>query len=278
MGALATHSELIVMRGAGLSLLRLVGGAMGAGLVLSLLVTLIGEYIAPASERLAKTHSFAARTGHEVLYRGYDFWARDGNFLISIGAAEPGPVLIDIWAYQLDDQGQLVAVAYARRARYQEGRWLLEEIEQRTIRPDAITRTEIPKIAWESVITPRTLEVLTADPEDLAMRELLTYIDYLEDNGLDTRRYQLAFWTKLLAPLANLSMLFIAMPFAFGRQRSAGMGQRLVIGILLGLAFFLLNRMLGNIVLLYDFPPIIGAALPMVLFYGAGALALSRLR
>ena len=110
------------------------------------------------------------------------------------------------------------------------------------------------------------------------MRELLTYIAYLEDNGLDTRRYQLAFWTKLLAPLANLSMLFIAMPFAFGRQRSAGMGQRLVIGILLGLAFFLLNRMLGNIVLLYDFPPIIGAALPMMLFYGAGALALSRLR
>lgn len=278
MGSLATHSELIVMRGAGRSLLRLVGAALSAGLVLSVLVTLIGEYIAPASERLAKVHSFAVRTGHEVMYRGYNFWARDGDYLISIGAAEPGPTLIDIAAYQLDEQGQLLSVAYAQRARYRDGSWLLEGIEQRTIRPEAITRTELTEIAWDSVITPQTLEVLTADPDDLAMRELLTYIAYLEDNGLDTRRHQLAFWTKALAPLANLSMLFIAMPFAFTRQRSAGMGQRLVIGILLGLAFFLLNRMLGNIVLLYNFPPIIGAALPMVLFYGAGALALSRLR
>ncbi len=278
MGTLASHSELIVMRGAGRSVLRLVAAALSAGLVLSLLVALLGEYIAPETERLAKERRFADRVGQDILYRGADFWVRDGDYLVSIGTALPGPILVNIVAFQLDQQSQLEAVIRAQRARYQDGRWLLEGIEQQLIRPEAITRTLVPEIAWESVITPQTLEVLTADPGDLAIGELLTYIDYLRDNGLDTRRYELSFWTKVLAPLANLSMLFIAMPFAFSRQRSMGMGQRLVIGILLGLAFYLANRMLGNIVLLYGFPPIVGAALPMLLFYAVGTLALTRLR
>lgn len=278
MGALASHSELIVMRGAGLSLLRLVGAALTAGLVLSLLVTLLGEYIAVPTERLAKEQRFAAQTGNGALYPGYGFWARDGDNLINIGTALPGPVLVDITIYSLDNQAQLAAIAHAQRARYENGQWLLEDVQRRVIRPESVTATEMPQIAWDSVITPRTLDVLAADPGDLAMRELLTYIGYLRDNGLDTRRYQLVFWTKALAPLANLSMLFIAMPFAFSRQRMVGVGQRLVIGILLGLAFFLFNRMLGNVVLLYGIPPLVGAALPMLLFYAAGTAALGRLR
>ena len=70
---------------------------------------------------------------------------------------------------------------------------------------------------------------------------------------------------KLLAPLIYVAMLVVAMPFVFGPQRSAGTGQRLLIGLLLGLAFFLSNYLLGNVVLLYGFPPLVGASLPTLL-------------
>lgn len=278
MGALASHSELIVMRGAGRSLLRLVAAALLAGLVVSVVATLIGEFVAPVTQRLAQERRFAVQTGHNMLIPGYGFWARDGNNLIRIGTALAGPILVDIDIYSLDQHNQLKMVIHARRAYYRHHQWVLDGVERSVIQPEAVTTTAVPQIAWNSVITPNTLKVLAADPSDLAMRNLLTYIRYLRDNGLNPRRYELAFWTKALAPLANLSMLLIAMPFAFTRQRSAGVGQRLVIGILLGLGFFLLNRMLGNIVLLYGFPPIVGAALPMLLFYGAGGLALRRVR
>jgi lipopolysaccharide export system permease protein len=88
----------------------------------------------------------------------------------------------------------------------------------------------------------------------------------------------LAFWTKIVAPLANLAMLFIAMPFAFSQQRSISTGQRLVIGILIGLLFYLFNRLLGNVVLLYGLPPLLGACLPMLVLYSIGFWALSRVR
>ncbi|MDZ7621093.1 MAG: hypothetical protein U5O69_01145 [Candidatus Competibacteraceae bacterium] len=52
----------------------------------------------------------------------------------------------------------------------------------------------------------------------------------------------------------------------------------MLIGLLLGLVFFLLNYLLGNVVLLYGFPPLVGASLPTLLFMGGGLYALHRLR
>ena len=47
MGALASSSELIVMRAAGVSLARLTRSALQAGFLLSLVVLAIGEFVAP---------------------------------------------------------------------------------------------------------------------------------------------------------------------------------------------------------------------------------------
>ena len=100
---------------------------------------------------------------------------------------------------------------------------------------------------------------------DLTLSELfLAALAWVQDNPL--------------APLAYIAMLVVAMPFVFGPQRTAGTGQRLLIGLLLGLLFFLSNYLLGNVVLLYGFPPLVGATAPTLLFLGAGFFALRRLR
>jgi lipopolysaccharide export system permease protein len=276
MGALASHSELVVMRASGRSRLNIVSAAMQAGLILSLAVALVAEFVAPAAERMARTLKVEAGLSDSRWNQG--LWARDGDLIIHIGAALPGPRLSGLELYALDEQARLTVFGRASGARFENARWVLENAEFNVIKPDAIDQQAVPEIPWHSVLTPETLEVLAVDPEDLALRELLTYIDYLSDNGLDTDNYKLAFWTKVLAPLANLAMLFIAMPFAFSPQRGTGAGYRLMIGIFIGLLFFLLNRMLGNLVLLYHYPPILGAALPMLLLYAAGYWMLRRLR
>ncbi len=276
MGGLANHSELVVMRSAGRSVLRIVGSALQAGLVLSVLALLLGEFVAPYTDRLAKDYRFTARTGNTMLYPGYSFWARDGGAIVGIGTILPGPVLVDVAIYSLDESARLRQLTQAQRAHYADGYWHLEQVTERQISPQHIDIVQQDQGQWHSVVTPQTLEVLAADPADLAIRETLTYIAYLEENGLDTRPYELAFWTKVVAPLANLAMLFIAMPFAFSQQRSISTGQRLVIGILIGLLFYLLNRLLGNVVLLYGLPPLLGACLPMLLLYSIGFWALSR--
>ncbi|HZD52883.1 MAG TPA: LptF/LptG family permease, partial [Woeseiaceae bacterium] len=54
LGGLATSSELVVMRTAGISVTRLMGMVIVAGLVLTVLTALIGEYIGPPLDYFAR--------------------------------------------------------------------------------------------------------------------------------------------------------------------------------------------------------------------------------
>ena len=73
-------------------------------------------------------------------------------------------------------------------------------------------------------------------------------------------------------------MLFIAMPFVFGPLRSSAAGKRLFIGVLIGLAFFLVNRTISSFGLVYGLPPLLSAALPPFTFFAAALLAMRRAR
>jgi lipopolysaccharide export system permease protein len=71
-------------------------------------------------------------------------------------------------------------------------------------------------------------------------------------------------------------MVILAIPFVFSQPRSAGVGFRLFVGIMLGLAFFVLNRGFGFYSLLHGFPPVIGALLPTLLFFLLSLVLLRR--
>ncbi|MCP5421225.1 MAG: LPS export ABC transporter permease LptG [Gammaproteobacteria bacterium] len=278
MGALAQHSELVVMRAAGLSRSRLIWAALQAGLVMGGLALVIGEYIAPASEHAAQLVRAEAKYEARSIRRGRGFWARDGDEIINVRAVLPDNRLVDITLYELNETAELKSLTHAGSARYERSHWILEGVSRSRLDGERVVTERLPELVVNWALNPELLEVLALDPEDLALRDLSVYIRYLHDNGLDARHHELAFWTKALAPLTNLAMLFIALPFAFAPQRASGIGQRLLIGVLLGLAFFLLNRLLGNVVLLYNYPPWLGAILPTLLFFGAGAYALRLMR
>ncbi|MDG4553951.1 MAG: LPS export ABC transporter permease LptG [Candidatus Competibacter sp.] len=278
MGALAGGSELIAMRAAGLSLARLTRSVLQAGLLLSLAVLLMGEFAAPPLEQFAREQRAVIKGENLAIRGGRGFWARDGDYFIRIQGVLPGVRLADIDIFEVSPEARLETATHAQSARYQAGRWVLEGVSRSVFDDDKVLTEQLPSLTVASAISPQILEVLAANPNQLSIRDLRVYVDYLESNGLDAQSYRLALWRKLLAPLAYLAMLVIAMPFVFGPQRSVGVGQRLLVGLLLGLAFFLINYLLGNVVLLYGYPPLAGAALPSLLFLGAGFYALRRLR
>jgi lipopolysaccharide export system permease protein len=279
MGALASSSELVVMRAAGCSILRLVSPAMQAGLVLGLVAVVLGEFLAPQTERLAQELHARAQNKAISINDGKGFWARDGNAIINVRAVLPGNTLADIYIYELGEKSDLRSLGRAQIGRFIDDQWVLEGLSRSVMHPDRVVIENIPRLAVVgSVVSPDMLEVLASDPEDLSMRDSLHYIDYLEANGLDARDHQLTYWLKVLAPLTNMTLLFVAMPFVFGPQRTARAGQRLLIAILIGLLFFLVNRMLSNWVLLYGYHPFLGASLPTLLFFAGGAYALTRVR
>jgi lipopolysaccharide export system permease protein len=71
-------------------------------------------------------------------------------------------------------------------------------------------------------------------------------------------------------------MMLIATPFVFRHHRGGGMSQRIFIGVMLGLVFVVLNRSFGFLGLIYGLPPLLGAGLPILLFFLAALLGLRR--
>ena len=79
-----------------------------------------------------------------------------------------------------------------------------------------------------------------------------------------------------MAPVAVVVMMVLAVPFVFSQMRSSGVGARLMMGIMLGLAFYVFSRGFGSFGLLYNLPPVVGAVLPTLLFLALAGVMLRR--
>jgi lipopolysaccharide export system permease protein len=68
------------------------------------------------------------------------------------------------------------------------------------------------------------------------------------------------------------------LPFVFGPLRSTGAGTRTVIGVLLGVVFFLITRTVENGGQLFGLNPALVGWLPTAVIAAATAIAISRTR
>ncbi len=278
LSSLAADSELVAMRAAGVSVLRIVGAAMKVGIALALVAVLAGEYLVPETERLAEQGRAQALNLRVKRQSDFGLWLRDGASYVHVGEVLPDLGLLQVDIYQFDDDDHLRLHRNARGGAFDpvENRWLLTDVNESTLSEKRVQSRKLPDQAWETTITPELLKVFTVRPEGLSGVQLYRYISHLEQNRQNTGSYALSFWQKLASPFATVVMMVLAIPFVFGLQRSGGIGGRLFTGIMLGLAFFVVSRGFGYYGLLHGIPAPIGAIFPVLLFFGLALVMLRR--
>ncbi|WP_269532748.1 LPS export ABC transporter permease LptG [Chitinimonas sp. BJYL2] len=278
LSLLNQFSELTVMRVAGLSLRRLLGILVLAGLLFSLATLAAGEYLAPKAERAAIQLLLSAKGQLLTQDSRSGFWQReDGNF-VNVREVLPDRTLRHVQYYGFDTAQRMNVLAYAERGEWQaqERAWKLSKLTFTHFDDKGIRIEQRAEYLWRSSLTPDTLSVLMLQPEQMSVLTLLDYIDHLRRNQQKTSRYEIALWTKLVYPLACLAMLVIALPFAQTSRRSGGVGMKLFVGIMLGLGFYFVNKLVGTWGLLYDWPPLLAASLPTLLFLLLAVILLYR--
>ena len=115
---------------------------------------------------------------------------------------------------------------------------------------------------------------MIVQPERMAGWDLAQYIQHLADNHQQTERYEIAFWSKLFYPWAVVVMMVLALPFAFLHVRSGGVSFKIFAGVMIGVAFYGLNKLFAHLGLLNTWPPIIVAALPSLVVLATAMSAL----
>ena len=270
LGGLAANNEFTAMRSAGISIMQIAIAIAKAGLVLVLLALILGEGITPFSEPYAQQMRSFAQTRSTALKSEHGIWARDGRSFVNILQLRPGGELRRLDIFEFAEDFSLRFRTHADRAVFEDDAWMLYNIEQVEIKADGLDIKRYEQAKWSALLNPELLSVLAVKPEQLPIWRLTTYIDYLEVNELETEPYEFAFWRKISSPFAIIVMLWLTVPFVFSPLRSTGAGQRTLIGIVLGIGYFLLAHVTARMGEVYDFSPFLSNLAPILVFIGLG--------
>ncbi|MCJ8319888.1 MAG: LPS export ABC transporter permease LptG [Colwellia sp.] len=266
IGMLASNSELVVMQAAGLSKLDIIKSVMKTAGILIVISMAVGEWLAPQGEVAARQVRAQAISGGSLISAKNGIWAKDGDNFLHIGEVEDQGRLKNVQIYRFNKQLKLDSWLSAEVALYLDETWHLKNVTETVITKDKIITEKLSDKQIVSSLTPEKLGVVAVKPESLSIRGLLNYLDYLSANNQDESRYTLALWRKIIQPLTVGVMLLVALSFIFGPLRSVSMGARIMMGVFTGILFYISNQVLGSLSLVYQFPPLLGALMPSVIF------------
>lgn len=278
LGNMAANSEITAMRAAGLSLGNIVTTALKLGLVLAILVFLLGEWVVPRSTVYAE--NFKVRMQQkQVAISSEGTWLKNQNQLVHIDKIWSEKKMDGISLYEIDTQaGRISRILRAKSALKQNEAWLLQQVEQQRFNTQGMEVNHFATLSEPELFPSNILNIASVRPEQLAAKELAEFIEHQKKNALNSERFELEYWKHFTTPLSTVVMLILAAPLVFGFQRNAGAGQRIFIGILIGISYLLLDRIISNTGLAYGLPPLLSAALPLLLFSLIGVAMLWRIR
>jgi lipopolysaccharide export system permease protein len=227
----------------------------------------------------AKTMRAEAIEGRVLTGDRKGLWSKYGDNFVYIGTVLPDVQLRNVIVYELDDQHRLKKSTSARQAYYEDGYWHLQYVASSIINKSAVESTYNSDEKWPAMVSTELFDVLNLEPEDMSATELWQYSSYLDENELESDTFWLAFWIKVFTPLTSAGMLMISVPLVLtSSSRSGGAGQRILVGVMVGVAFYVLNRVINQMGIIYGVTPVLSAGLPSLMVIAAAVILIRKIR
>ena len=279
LGSLANNSELVVMRTAGISVIDLAGMVVISGAVLMVITALIGEFIGPPLDYFARTMRDEARYEQENRDIGSAAWVKDGPVILHLERISSEFEFGALYLFRFNDDRSLQAVARAENSGIDDAdNWILENFSETRFDNNSVQAVESSVEVESFDLDAEMLGITLVKPVSLSARGLMSYVSYLNKNGLDAQRYETELWSRVARTATVVIMPALALAFVFGSLRSSGAGARLMIGVLIGLAYFLASEMSANSGQVFNLNPAVVTWLPSIALLTITGFALTRVR
>ena len=278
LGALAGNSEIIVMRSSGLSVFRLAGMVGVSGAALLVFTAVLGEFIGPPLDFYARDMRTNARYEQEP-GSGNAAWVKDGPVFLHLERVSSEFEFGSIYLFRFNDEHELESIAQAENSGLDaEDKWVFENLRETRFSDDGVQVVESTMAVESFGVNAELLGSSLAKPLSLSARGLLVYIDYLKRNDLDASLYESEIWYRASRTLTVLVMPILSLAFVFGSLRTGGAGGRLMIGVVIGLAYYLASETLANSGQVFNLNPAMVNWLPFMTLCLITLVALSRVR
>ena len=287
MARFAQSSEYTILRTSGLGPWRALNLLLALGAFFVALTFAVGDYVAPASERLAQLLKGQYQTKITVGRTGA--WLKekraDSSYIVNVRELTPDSAMRGIQIFEFNAKGLITSTTQAPTATFLDRTtWSL----QNAVRTDflvptktttdlsaigamsgttaKITRTTQASSQWTTELSPEMVSVALLKPERMGTVDLYDYVRHLDANGQAAQRYEIEFWKKVFYPLSCFVMVMLALPFAYLHFRSGGITGYVFAGVMIGISFFLLNNVFGYIGNLRNWTPWLAAATPGLIY------------
>lgn len=259
LGAMANHCELIAIRTSGISKQRIAQTVAVLAVFLGILITLLQFFVVPGFERKAATlRGQALQNSAAIAGNSQAFWTRSNNHFIRVNNVESDQILADIEIYTTDNKGRLIQLVQASNAYYTgQENWLLTDVLESRIEDTKVIETHHHNMHWKDLLSVEQAAVLILPLEALAPNDLVNTILNMKRNQLDTHQYEVVLWQQISLLPALLAMALMSLPFLLGSVRAVSASQRVMIGGLIGIGFYLLQQLSGHLAGIFGLNPVL---------------------
>ena len=283
MARLAKSSEYTILRTSGLGPWRALKLLLSLGSIFVVTSFLIGDYLAPLSERTAQL--LKARYQGTITVGQTGAWLREkqayNTYVANVKTLSPSNEMVGVQIFEFDNKGLVVSRMQAASANFSEDdSWQLKNVTRAefsvpntsattanaAVQTARVSRSVLDSFRWPTEISQEMVSVALLKPERMGTIDLFNYIRHLDANGQTAQRYEIEFWKKVFYPLSCLVMVILALPFAYLHFRSGGISGYVFMGVMIGISFFLLNNVFGYIGNLQNWQPWFAAAAPGLLY------------
>jgi len=275
LGVMANHQELMAARVSGMSQPRMARPILILTIGLSLMVLLMQSFLIPYCERAANRLRAHALVETDVHAGGnVEFWTRSGNNYVRVDNVLLGRLPSNIEIYTTDARGRFKRLIEARSAVITgEDYWQLRDIVMTTIDGLVVHEEHRDELTWPGLLSSDQASILVLPLEALAPLDLSRLIKFQRENGLDTHRYRVVWWQEISIIFAVIGMGLLTLPLLMGSTRAISAGQRVVLGGMVGIGFYLLQQIAGHLTGLFQLNPPGAIMAPAVLLLLAAVYA-----
>ncbi|MGH7428897.1 MAG: LPS export ABC transporter permease LptG [Candidatus Methylomirabilaceae bacterium] len=282
LGNLARHNELLALKMARVSTLRIVAPLLLLSLLVSVLTLTLSESLVPEMNERAlniyrvkvlKIPAFQRTRENDVWYRA------KGNRFLHITLMDTATGIVQGFTlFELSPEFQLIRRVDAREARWRDGQWHLTDGSVSRTRPDGGYEADaFTTMRLDLEEKPSDLARVVRESEEMNSGELRDYIDRLVKSGVNSLRNQVDLAVKGATPFVGLVMGLIGIAFALRTGKGgviAWAGACVLVAVCYWILFsFSVSLGRGGVV-----PPFLAAWLPNALFAGVGLTSLLTLK
>ncbi|ARJ70646.1 LPS export ABC transporter permease LptG [Paracoccus contaminans] len=259
--SLSRSSELVALRAAGRSGLRILAApAVAAMLVGALMVCVFNPVVAASARRYDEAAARLANTVPQTVSLGKGaVWLRQsvppgaagtgsegGQTVLRATRASPdGATLHDAMFLVLDaSQGPVRRIA-AQTARLSQGTWQLSGVKEWPLteaNPEAAAM-RLPGLTLPTDLTAARIRDGFGSPEAVPIWQLPRFIAGLERAGFSALRHRVWFATELARPFLMAAMVMVAAVFTMRPMRGRRVGLLVLAAFASGLALFFLRNL-----------------------------------